>query len=307
MHEVAAAEQLMDEPQEASGAKATLDKEPATADSPAPAAYPAPHAPPVAADRPAAECAPAAESSAEGSRPASPAAAAEEPPATPAHMLPASPALRGPNATPTGLGLSSLPPLSPLSVGVLPAATPAATPVSGVTAGHAGVSHALQAAVQVGWAVAVRLNRSGTCLCLRACIPTCCLLLPGTKAFACCPCNVAQALGGNVGSPAAAPSPVAPATSAAAASPDPELPFRGFGSPLRQEAESPGGMAVSIGGAVGAASASRRGSTPKFGGASASEDADVTSISLAGGWLGGPHAALTGVRVKQPCSLTLCK
>ena len=89
--------------------------------------------------------------------PSSPAAAAacapasEEPPSTPAADAPASPApaaLVG--ATPTGLGLSGMLPLSPLPATMAaPSKTPVATPLAGVPA-DGRVLDALHAAAQVG-------------------------------------------------------------------------------------------------------------------------------------------------------------
>ncbi|KAL4430607.1 hypothetical protein ABPG77_005847 [Micractinium sp. CCAP 211/92] len=234
--EVAAPEELTAQP-EAAGKNAAASAEMAAPTDPAlAAASPVPTASPAPAVQLAAEPAPAAESSAEGSRPASPARAAEEPPATPASLPPASPAPPLPSATPTGLGLSNLPPLSPMVATMLPASTPAATPVSGLAANDGCVSHALHAAV--------------------------------------------QALGGAPASPATALSPTAPATANANASPDTGLSFRGFGSPLKQETVSPEGMAVSIAGAIGAASPLRCGPSPGFGGTD--EDVDATSASPAG-------------------------
>lgn len=168
--DVAALEEPTAEPEAAAAPEAALAQQAAGMEPAQPAASPMPTASsvlaekPVAADEPAATPAPAAESSADGSRPASPAPAAEEPPATPASLPPASPALLHPGATPTGLGLSNLPPLSPMAAAVLPAATPAATPISGVAANDGCVSHALQAAVQVSrlgmcWGV----DRTGAC------------------------------------------------------------------------------------------------------------------------------------------------
>lgn len=145
--EVAAPEELTAQPDKNAAASAEMA---APTDPALAAASPVPTASPAPAVQPAAEPAPAAESPAEGSRPASPARAAEEPPATPASLPPASPAPPLPSATPTGLGLSNLPPLSPMVATMLPAATPAATPVSGLAANDGCVSHALHAAVQVG-------------------------------------------------------------------------------------------------------------------------------------------------------------
>jgi hypothetical protein len=74
---------------------------------------------------------------------------ADAPPATPFQAVPASPAPPVLGATPTGLGLSSLPPMSPMAYMPLLSKTPAATPAGGVAADWGGVASALQAAAQV--------------------------------------------------------------------------------------------------------------------------------------------------------------
>eukprot|EP00887_Chlorella_sp_A99_P008063 scaffold12.g8063.t1 len=75
-----------------------------------------------------------------------PAPAAEEPPATPAPSVHASPKAQVPAATPTGLGLSTLQPISPLSAAPPASRTPVVTPLAGVP--PAGVADALHAAAQ---------------------------------------------------------------------------------------------------------------------------------------------------------------
>jgi hypothetical protein len=74
---------------------------------------------------------------------------ADKPPATPSQPKPAHPAVLLAGATPTGLGLSSLLPLSPLLPAALQANTPAATPLGGVEANNARITSALHAAAQV--------------------------------------------------------------------------------------------------------------------------------------------------------------
>lgn len=79
-------------------------------------------------------------------------APADEPPATPPpSALPASPAHLAPAPTPTGLGLSSLAPMSPLApTAILGANTPVATPMQGVPSGQqAKVYDTLSAAAKV--------------------------------------------------------------------------------------------------------------------------------------------------------------
>lgn len=71
---------------------------------------------------------------------------ADEPPATPTTSVQASPAQQAPAATPTGLGLSTLQPVSPLTAALL---APASTPLAGLPVA-ALVTGALQAAAQVG-------------------------------------------------------------------------------------------------------------------------------------------------------------
>ena len=96
----------------------------------------------------------AAPLAAEGSleQAAAPAAPAEEPPATPPPAAVPSPAGAGAVApTPTGLGLSTLPPLSPLSP-LLAADTPAVTPLHGLPPPEVAAAKAyetLNAAMQV--------------------------------------------------------------------------------------------------------------------------------------------------------------
>jgi hypothetical protein len=123
-------------PAEPATAPTAAQEEPVLPASPAPAA--------AAADvEPAVPASPAPAAAAEE-------AAAGEPPATPA-TAPTSPAPPVPGATPTGLGLSTLLPLSPsppLAFQVQ-AATPAATPLAGLHEDHqAKVADALAAAVE---------------------------------------------------------------------------------------------------------------------------------------------------------------
>lgn len=142
-------------------------------------------------------------------------ALADDPPATPA-APPASPAQGALAATPTGLGLSCLSPLSPPSALAPLAKTPAATPVAGLPV-DSGVAHdALQAAV--------------------------------------------QALGGSTAElPISSPAPS-------------HIPANGFGSPMREAADSPCEASVSIGVAIGAAADTR---------SAATEDGEVDSHSPA--------------------------
>lgn len=85
---------------------------------------------------------------------------ADAPPGTPVQAVPASPAAPPQGATPTGLGLSSLPPLSPMAYKPLVSKTPAATPAGGVAADWGGVASALHAAVQVGRCPCAALRRA---------------------------------------------------------------------------------------------------------------------------------------------------
>ncbi len=84
---------------------------------------------------------------------ASPEVVPEEPPATPPQAPMPSPAHTAAAPTPTGLGLSSLAPMSPLGPAILLSAnTPAVTPVHGAppaSAQQTKVYDTLQAAAQV--------------------------------------------------------------------------------------------------------------------------------------------------------------
>ena len=106
------------------------------------------------------------------------AAAGDEPPATPAQSVPASPGPAAPGATPTGLGLSNLPPMSPLLAMSLHSKTPAATPLIGVDASNPSkVTSALHAAAQVRLVLCnacTRLRRDAAACLSPACQPACC-------------------------------------------------------------------------------------------------------------------------------------